>query len=550
VTALEQRDLTELTIREQDVSSVESQVLQGSGLWRRRRWFIALAAVATWSVWGAVAGPRRVLNSGGWSQVQRFVSAAVHPDLSRAFLEVVVRSAATTAGYALVGTALALCIGTIGGVLSSEVWWARDSLDRAGRPTRRPLTIVRLAAVVPRGIHEAIWALAFVYILGRNPLVAVLAIGVPFGAITAKVVADTIDDSARDAVLALRVAGAGRVAAMAYGVAPIVLRDVVSYGFYRLECALRSSVVLGAIGAGGLGFQLSVSFQSLRYREIWTLIYALVIMSALADRWGASLRHRPSRRWMRVSVIAATVLTVVAAVSLQVRPTTLFAGRARRLARSLASQAWPPRLPKGGWATLTKAVIDTVQLSVIAIVFAALVATPLAFLAARPEPGSAAALLASRLARFVLLIMRSIPPTVWALMVLFVVFPGPLPGGIALGCYTIGVLGRLDAEVVENSDRHPYRALRNAGVPATASFAYGTLPTVAPRLTSLAMYRWEVAARETVIVGLVGAGGLGRLLAQQNAAFDEAAMLTSVAALVVVSTLIDMVSRRVRLALR
>ena len=62
---------------------------------------------------------------------------------------------------------------------------------------------------------------------------------------------------------------------------------MVSYGFYRFECALRTSVVLGTIGAGGLGFELAVSFQSLRYREIWTLIFALLMLSAIADWWAA-----------------------------------------------------------------------------------------------------------------------------------------------------------------------------------------------------------------------------------------------------------------------
>jgi phosphonate transport system permease protein len=76
------------------------------------------------------------------------------------------------------------------------------------------------------------------------------------------------------------------------------------------------------------------------------------------------------------------------------------------------------------------------------------------------------------------------------------------------------------------------------------------VPVVAPRFVSLALYRWEVVLRETVVVGLVGAGGLGRLLAQQNAAFDEPRMLTTIAALIVAGFAVDVVSGRVRAALR
>jgi phosphonate transport system permease protein len=112
------------------------------------------------------------------------------------------------------------------------------------------------------------------------------------------------------------------------------------------------------------------------------------------------------------------------------------------------------------------------------------------------------------------------------------------------------VLSRLNADVVENTDHGAPRALRASGASALSAFAYGTIPAVGARFAALATYRWEVAARETVIVGLVGAGGLGRILAQQNAAQDEAGMLTTIIALVVLAGLIDAVSRRVRNALQ
>ena len=554
MTLLDDTGLDTLTRREFDRRPVglAPATAQPSGLWPRRRWLAVMALLIGWSFWKATAGRGRVVNAGGWTQVDRFASAAIRPELSGDFLKIVAKASATSAGYALVGTAMAMVIGVVFGVLSSRVWWARDPLDSRGgdHQVRRAHSVIRMVGVVPRGLHEAIWALIFVYFLGRNPLVAVFAIGIPFGAITAKVVAETIDDRSRASVEALRAAGAGRMSAMLYGVAPEVMGDVISYGFYRLECSIRSSVVLGAIGAGGLGFQLSLSFQSLRYREIWTLIYALVVLSAIADWWGASLRRRPTIRRRRVSIVIAAMLTVASVVALRLRPLTLIAPRARRLGADLATKAWPPRLPRGGWSKLFTAALDTLQLSVIAITVAVAVAVPLALLAARPERASTSARLLSLATRMVLLVARAIPPTVWALMILFVIFPGPLPGGLALGCYTAGVIGRMGAEIIENSDRAPNRALRAAGAPTIAAFAYGTVPTVAPRFTSLAMYRWEVAARETVIVGLVGAGGLGRLLAQQSAAFDEAAMLTTVGALVVVSLAIDLLSARLRDALR
>lgn len=517
----------------------------------RRRWMFALAALVAWAIIDAGVSVDSIVNPAGWTLADRFVSAAWNPELDPAFLEVVVAASGVTIAYAVLGTVFALVVGLVGGVLSSETWWRRDPLTRGPRrSTRRGWLITRGIAVVPRGLHEAIWALVLLAVLGRNPLVAILAIGIPFGAVTAKVFAEMIDDASAESFDALRMAGAGRSAAMLYGTFPVISGGMVAYGYYRFECAMRSSVVLGMIGAGGLGFQLVVSFQSLRYREIWTIVITIVLLAALTDAWSSAVRHR-RRSW--IVPLTAAVGVSAAVVSwwrLGVDPTTLFDERARRLTSDLASSAWPPRLPAGGWSELIAAAIDTIQLSVIAIALATLFAVPLAFVIARTKGDSTLVRSRRYLVRSVVLVVRCIPPPVWALVVLFVMYPGPLAGGVALGVYTFGVLCRLDADAVESADRTIPIALVTAGSPGLSARLYGDVPQVAPRFAALTMYRWEVALRETVIVGLVGAGGIGRLISQQNAAFDRAGMLVSLVVLILLALVVDIVSSRVRASLR
>ncbi len=552
MTATSELDLVSVTeIEHATAPRPASRRRAGSGLWHRRVWLLALLSLGGWAFYDSVIAPRSVVNTGGWPQLSRFFSAAASPRIDGEYLAVVGRAAATSVGYAVVGTVLSLCIGMAGGMMTSELWWSGDPLH-ARRRRLATLGALRVAASVPRGIHEAIWALAFVFVLGRNPWVAVLAIALPFGAISAKVVADMIDDAdpaCRTSFTELRMRGASRLSALWYSVMPTAGPQLVSYGFYRLECALRSSVVLGAIGAGGLGFELSTSFQGLAYHEIWTLLYALIVLSVLLDAWAASLRAQPSLRWRRWSVALTAAATAGAVWRLGLRPGSLFDDRARRLAGELGNEAWPPRLPAGGWKVLGEASVDTVQLSVIAISVAVMVGVPVSVLAARAAHRRPARVVGA-VTRFGLVGVRAIPPTVWALLVLFVIFPGPLAGGVALGIYTAGVLGRLCGEAIETADRAAGDDLLAVGASRATAFAYGVLPNVAPRFASLAMYRWEVAARETVIVGFVGAGGLGRLLSEQNTSFDEAAMVTTVAALIALSWLIDRISRGARRVLR
>ncbi|MEX2659367.1 MAG: ABC transporter permease subunit [Acidimicrobiales bacterium] len=516
----------------------------------RRLWLAALVAGVGWSLWSAGVGRQELVNPGGWTLMSRFWRAAAHPELSVEFLRVTWSSTLTTVAFAVLGTALSVVVGCVGGILTSETWWRRSRPARAGRPAGlRPGWFAgRVLSALPRGVHEAVWGLFFVMVLGRDPLVGVLAIAIPFGAITAKVYAELIDESAGATHDALRAAGAGRLSALAFAVIPRILPDVVSYAFYRLECSIRSAVILGMIGAGGLGFQLILSFQSLRYREMWTLIYALMAVSAVADLWGATLRRRGTPRLVRRSGVAGVVLVVASAVQLGPDLGRIASARTRSLVADLATDAWPPTL-SASWTELLHQTVDTVQMSLLAIAVGSSLAFVIAFIAARggrTRQGRAAA----SGARALLLVTRAIPPPVWALLVLFVLHPGPLPGAVALGIYNFGILGRLTTEMVENVDPRPRHGLRALGAADAPSFAYAVLPVSFARFTAYSLYRWEVAVRETVVVGVVGAGGLGRLLEQQRAAFDFQGMLTTLIALVVVSLLVDGTSAWARRSLR
>lgn len=502
-------------------------------------------------------GRQPLVNARGWEQFRAFWTAATDPDLSGRFLGLTWRATLTTGAFALLATALSVVIGLVGGVLTSETWWQRSRPNRARRrgsgrppPPRPGWYIGRVASVLPRGVHEAVWGLLLVNVLGRDPLVGILAIAIPFGAITAKVYAELIDEAADGAFEAHRLAGAGRISALAYGVLPQVLPDLVSYGFYRLECSIRSAVILGMIGAGGIGFQLNLSFASLNYSEMWTLIYALILASALADRWGAWLRRGSSA--VRIRLAAAVGLVGVVASLWELRPDLgrLFSARTRELFADVATDAWPPSLPSDGWAGLASRTVDTLQMSVLAIALGAGLAVAVAFVAARRHDSAPAGRVVGSVARLLLLVTRAIPPPVWALLILFVLFPGPLPGAVALGLYNFGILGRLMAEVVENLDHQPEAALHDLGASGFGVFTYATLPLSAARFAAYALYRWEVALRETVVVGVVGAGGLGRLLEQQRAAFDYSGMLGTVMALILASLAVDLISASARRSLR
>lgn len=105
---------------------------------------------------------------------------------------------------------------------------------------------------------------------------------------------------------------------------------------------------------------------------------------------------------------------------------------------------------------------------------------------------------------------RSVPELIWAMIIVFILKPGILPGALALALHNFGVLGKLCAEVIEDLDLKPVRNLASSGATSGQLLFYGVLPAVMPKFLTYILYRWEVIIRTTIVVGFVGAGGLGQ----------------------------------------
>lgn len=532
---------------------------------RRWIWLLLFGAALIASLAAAGFGSTALVKPEGGEAFLQFFAAALDPRLDGDFLQLTAVSALTTLSYAVLGTALSLVIGVVGGVLTSQTWWTSGARSRGRRGVAGWL-FARAVLVVPRGIHEVVWGLFFLVVFGLDPMVAVLAIGIPFGAVTAKVFSELLDETSRKPYTALLASGAGKRSAIIYGLLPPALSDLLSYGFYRFECAIRSAAILGLVGAGGLGYQLALSFQALQYAEIWTLLYALILLSVAADYWSATVRsRRVTRSHHRDGVLTGSLLFGAILIGFStwwvgLDVAVLWSGRTWEFAGQLLADTWPPTLGEGGFDRLIELSGVTLAMSVLAMAFAfwggAMLAFPAANLSRLGRQSAPSGLrrvartITVALSRLLLIVMRAIPPPVWALLLLFVLYPGILPGALALGVYTAGVLGRLMAEAAENLDGRPLRALRAQGASESQVFCYGVIPAATPRFVAYGLYRWEVTIRETVVVGVVGAGGLGLALDHQIGSLNYAGALSTIITLIVLTFAVDLASAAMRRSVR
>jgi phosphonate transport system permease protein len=142
-----------------------------------------------------------------------------------------------------------------------------------------------------RSVHELLWAVILLAGFGLINVNAVIALAIPFAGVLAKIFSEIIDETPRETAGALRGAGATPSQVFVFALLPRAFPDMAAYTFYRFECALRSSAVLGFFGFPTLGFFIAASFENLYYGEVWTYLYALFLLIVAVEWWSGVVRR-------------------------------------------------------------------------------------------------------------------------------------------------------------------------------------------------------------------------------------------------------------------
>jgi phosphonate transport system permease protein len=222
--------------------------------------------------------------------------------------------------------------------------------------------------------------------------------------------------------------------------------------------------------------------------------------------------------WALVALLVLWPLLLIAEFS----PADLFDARNLEVMGGFVGQFFPPNLSGDFLAFALKATIETLAMATAGTALAMLLAVPLGLVLSHslsisrigpgPDRGAGEALRA--LARIALLILRGIPELVWALLLVRAFGLGPAAGVLAIALTYGGMLGKVYSEILESGDTRPARVLLESGSGRLMAFFYGLLPGAGQELASYTIYRWECAVRASVIMGFVGAGGLGQLMDQ------------------------------------
>ena len=241
--------------------------------------------------------------------------------------------------------------------------------------------------------------------------------------------------------------------------------------------------------------------------------------------------------WFTAAVLA---LVVASFWSLDLKWGQFLSLEAARSMARFVGEFFPPDVSAPFLHKVLVGTWETLAMSALGTLLAAVAGLALALPASRLHEGDAARGRAPT--RLLLNALRSVPELVWAALLLIAAGLGPFAGTLALAFHTAGVLGRLFAEAIENAPPGPGDALRAQGVDNVRVFVYATLPQVLPQLMSYTLYRWENNIRAAAVLGVVGAGGLGQLLAFHMGLFHMGKTATILAAMLALVALVDMLS--------
>ena len=449
----------------------------------------------------------------------QFVKQFFPPDLSLHYLRAELPAVLQTVEIAASGILLALIFGLTVGI------WVGAKL-----PGRR---LLYTSLIVIRSVPDIVLALLCVVMFGVGTGPGTIAIAVFYGAAIGKIYADLLRTTPRGPVEALEATGAARIPVAFWGLLPLRSKDILSYGAYEFESAVRAAVIVGAVGGGGLGVELIGTINEFDYHRTCTLILLLAVLVAALDLAAQHVKRRPA--------LLIAVLPLMA--------TALYFNWPGVLAFQHAIQTYkrmlPPALSREALSHLPALIIQTLEICFGGVFLAVIAALALSLLAARNLSPPYVSIPVRR----VLEGLRSVPEIVWGLVFITASVLGPPAGVAALALHCTGSLGRLFAESFENIAVEPIRSIAATGASRVSMALFAFLPMAAPTLAVHVLFRLEWSVRAAAVVGIIGAGGIGEALFHSMQLFFYQEMMGYILVTGVLVAAVDLISRHLRKAL-
>lgn len=283
-----------------EINSQHFHLFKSPLLGKRRSLLLWITLITL--ICGALIGlkPDSLIN-GNFKLASDFFKASLSPAIeyenpvtgAEPFLKTVFNSLIATLKFAILAMSVSIPLGAVLAFFSTTAWWPDNLSNKVYTMILRTLYITaRLWIAFARSIHELIWGILFITAIGLSTEAAIIAVTIPFSGILAKIYAEIFEEHTKEVQNMFRSIGAGYFTSFVLGILPLAFPDLVSYTFYRLECAFRTAAVFGFVGIETIGYRIKLSSDEFHYHEVWTYLYVLFFTVAIIEWWGAKIREK------------------------------------------------------------------------------------------------------------------------------------------------------------------------------------------------------------------------------------------------------------------
>ncbi len=430
------------------------------------------------------------IHFGGLKLFQEFLISAFNPKIDDEIIITVINRLNETILIGFFSWLVSIIFGAIFGIISSNIFYRIFNIPNFF------YRIIRFFLTIIRSIHEVVWGIVLMQIYGINFSIGMIAICIPYIAVNSKVFAEQLETIDYKRFESINQINAPKFSSLLTIIWNPIINTFKNFGLYRLECSIRSTVILGLFGIGGIGTSIFLSFQTLNFRELWTYLWSLAILIILSRLIFKKIKFNAKNKILSIFFIAVFFITILFSFSYFLY--FIFNNNFENF--NSVSSLFKSSSDLGLFDFL-KLILETIILS--------LLSTGIAISLPPVVIGIFNNKTFKIFIKIFAFLLRLIPTPVILLILLTFNNPSLSLAALTLGLHNAGITSKLLFTNLESQDKRNYIAMKALGISKKTSWLLGLFSQQAKSYLAYCAYRSDIIIRETAIVGVIGSVGLG-----------------------------------------
>ncbi len=440
------------------------------------------------------------IHFGGFKLFQEFLISAFNPKIDNEIIITVINRLNETIFIGFFSWLVSIIFGAIFGILSSNIFYKIFNIPNFF------YSIIRFFLTIIRSIHEVVWGILLMQIYGINFSIGIIAICIPYIAVNSKVFAEQLENIDNKSFESINQINAPEFSSLLTLIWNPIINTFKNFGLYRLECSIRSSVILGLFGLGGIGTSIFLSFQTLNFRELWTYLWSLALLIILSGLIFKKIKFNNKNKILSIFFIAVFFITILFSFSYFLY--FIFNNNFEKFYSVISLFKSTSDL---GLFDFLKLILETIILSLLSTG----IAISLPPLVIGIFNNNTSKIFIKIFAFF----FRLIPTPVILLTLLTFNYPSLSLASLTLGLHNAGIISKLLFKNLDSQDKGNYIAMKSLGISKKTSWLLGLFSQQAKSYLAYCAYRSDIIIRETAIVGVIGSVGLGWQLRESLSSF-------------------------------